>query len=112
MPDIERAGNHDLAKRFERRAQLRREQLRVLPHCEVAAPVGLVEVDQVAEGAPGPCLLGAKDLFSFLYRSHSFVTRCQFSNPAKGGRCDRDRHGNRRSARSAAARPPAKTPKR
>ena len=43
-----------LPQRLERRAQFGREQLRVLPHREVAAPVGLVEVDQVAEGAPGP----------------------------------------------------------
>src|SRR4051794_25809457 len=51
-----------LAQRTERCAQLRREQLRVLPHCEVAAPVSLVEIDQVAEGATGPRLLGANDL--------------------------------------------------
>ena len=51
-----------LAQRSERRAQLRREQLRVLPHGEVAATVDLVEVGQLGEGATGPGLLGAKDL--------------------------------------------------
>src|SRR5687768_1745004 len=51
-----------LPQRFERRAQLRREQLRILPHCEVPAPVDLVEVQQLGEGATGPGLLGANDL--------------------------------------------------
>ena len=48
-----------LPQRPERGAELGGEELRLLPRGEVAAFVDLVEVDQVAIGAPGPCLRGA-----------------------------------------------------
>src|SRR5215216_1288800 len=43
-----------LAKRPERRSQLVREDLRLLPGSEVTAPVDLVEVDEIGIGALGP----------------------------------------------------------
>src|SRR3982751_2896837 len=46
------------AERSKRGTDLFREKLRLLPGREVAALVDLVEVDQVAIGAPGPCLRG------------------------------------------------------
>src|SRR5260370_36126193 len=49
------AGRPRLAQRFERGAELRAEKLRLLPGREVSALVDLVEVDQVAIGAPRPC---------------------------------------------------------
>ena len=48
-----------LAQRSERLPQLGAEQLRLLPRGEVAASVDFVEVDEVAIGAPGPCLRGS-----------------------------------------------------
>ena len=50
------------AQRPERGAELGGEELRLFPRREVAALVDLVEVDQVAIGAPGPCLRGSIDL--------------------------------------------------
>jgi hypothetical protein len=47
------------AERSEGRAELFGEELRLLPGREVSAPVDLVEVDEVAIGAPGPRLRGA-----------------------------------------------------
>src|SRR6266567_3341956 len=44
------------AERLERRAQLDREQLRLLPRGEMAAPIHFVEVDQVLIRAAGPGL--------------------------------------------------------
>jgi hypothetical protein len=49
-----RLAGHELAKGLERRTYLRREQLRLLPRREVAAPLGFVEVDQAWESAAGP----------------------------------------------------------
>jgi hypothetical protein len=43
-----------IAQRPERRPEFLSEHLGLLPRREVAALVGLVEVDQVAIGAPGP----------------------------------------------------------
>ena len=57
-----RVPSRGLAQRSERGPELGREELRLLPRREVAALVDLVEVDQVAIGAPGPCLRGAIDL--------------------------------------------------
>src|ERR671939_638143 len=51
-----------LAERSERRADLLSEELRLFSGREVAALVDLVEVDQVSEGAPRPCLRGSIDL--------------------------------------------------
>src|SRR3982074_3838481 len=51
-----------LTQRFERGSQLRAEQLRLFPGREVSALVDLVEVDQVAIGAPGPSLRASIDL--------------------------------------------------
>src|SRR5215470_965 len=51
-----------LSQRLERRAELGTEELGFLPRGEVAALVDLVEVDQVAVGAPGPGLRGSIDL--------------------------------------------------
>src|ERR1700751_3701538 len=50
------------AQLCERRAQLGREQLRLLPGGEVAAFVDLVEIDEVAVGTLGPTLRRAVDL--------------------------------------------------
>ena len=50
------------AERSERGAELGGEELGLLPRREVAALVDLVEIDQVAIGAPGPCLRGSIDL--------------------------------------------------
>src|SRR6476469_1422653 len=47
------------AQRLERRPQLRGEQLRILPHREVAAAVDLVEVGEGGEGASRPRFLRA-----------------------------------------------------
>src|SRR5215207_7054924 len=47
------------AQGAERRPELGREELRLLPGREVAALVDLVEVNQIAIGAPGPCLRGS-----------------------------------------------------
>src|SRR5215831_14740244 len=59
----ERARSSDRsAERPERSAELGTEQLRLLPRGEVTALVDLVEVDQVAIGAAGPCLRGPIDL--------------------------------------------------
>ena len=44
------------AERSESGAKLRREKLRLLPGGEVTALVDLVEINQVAIGAAGPCL--------------------------------------------------------
>ena len=44
------------AERSESGAKLRGEKLRLLPGGEVPALVDLVEINQVAIGAPGPCL--------------------------------------------------------
>src|SRR5262245_10336376 len=44
-----------LAERTECGAELGTEELRLFPRSEVTALVGLVEVDRVAIGAPGPC---------------------------------------------------------
>ena len=57
-----RGGHLLLAERSERRADLLREELRLLPRREVPALVDLVEVDQVAIGPPGPRLRGSIDL--------------------------------------------------
>src|SRR5690349_22668967 len=48
--------------RLERRAQLGREELRLLPRGEVTAVVDFVEVDEVAVRARGPALRRAVDL--------------------------------------------------
>src|SRR4051794_10433624 len=50
------------AERRERRPQLGTEELRLLPRREVSARVDLVEVDEVAIGATGPCLRGSVDI--------------------------------------------------
>src|SRR5262245_39795939 len=50
------------AQRPERRLELGREELRLFPGSEVPATVDLVEVDQVAIGAPGPGLRGPIDI--------------------------------------------------
>src|SRR5215216_4184429 len=50
------------AEGSERGAELGTEEFRLFPGGEVAALVDLVEVDQVAIGAPGPCLRGSIDL--------------------------------------------------
>src|SRR5215213_7505172 len=47
------------AEGSECRSELGTEELRLLPRGEVTALVGLVEVDQVAIGAPGPALRGS-----------------------------------------------------
>ena len=44
------------AKRSESGAKLRGEKLRLLPGGEVPALVDLVEINQIAIGAAGPCL--------------------------------------------------------
>src|SRR5436853_7592764 len=62
MPLPLRPGSRELAKGFERRAQLSGEQFRVLPCREVTAPVSLMKVDQYVEGASRPCLRGSIDL--------------------------------------------------
>src|SRR5438876_398370 len=46
-------------KRSECGTELGREELGLLPCREVSALVDLVEVDQVAIGAPGPCFRGS-----------------------------------------------------
>src|SRR4051794_24324830 len=46
----------------KRSPELGGEELRLFPGREVSAPVGLVEIDQVAIGAPGPRLGGSVDL--------------------------------------------------
>ena len=51
-----------LAQRSERRAKFLGKKLRLFPGREVAALVGLVEVDQVAIGAPGPCFWRTVDI--------------------------------------------------
>src|SRR5262245_4157177 len=51
-----------LAQRLEGGAELAGEQLRLLPCCEVTAPVDDVEVDQLVIGALGPALRRAIDL--------------------------------------------------
>jgi hypothetical protein len=51
-----------LAERSERRSALGAEELRLFPRREVTALVDLVEVDQVAIGAPRPCLRGSIDV--------------------------------------------------
>src|SRR6266850_3258396 len=51
-----------LPERSEGGAQLGGEKLWPFPGCEVAALVDLVEIDQVAIGAAGPCLRGAIDV--------------------------------------------------
>src|SRR5262245_51475092 len=50
------------AERLERRAELGREQLGLLPRREVAALVDDVEVDELAVGLLGPLLRGLIDL--------------------------------------------------
>src|SRR3984893_2345400 len=55
-------GRPRLAERSERRSELGTEELGFLPRGEVSALVDLVEVDQVAIGAPGPCLRGSVDV--------------------------------------------------
>src|SRR3954465_14690709 len=47
------------AEESERLSELGTEELRLFPRGEVSAPVDLMEVDQVAIGAPGPCLRGS-----------------------------------------------------
>src|SRR3954470_22134808 len=47
-------GSNRLAERPERRADLGAEQLRLIPRCEVAALVDLMEVDEVAIGTLYP----------------------------------------------------------
>ena len=61
-PSVPRLKRGDLAERPERRAQLFRKQLRLLPRGEVAAPVGLVEVDDVGVELLGPAARGPEDL--------------------------------------------------
>src|SRR5215831_7362867 len=51
-----------LAERPEARAQLFRKQLWLLPRGEVAAPVGLVEVDEVGVNLLGPATRRLEDL--------------------------------------------------
>src|SRR6185437_4811798 len=51
-----------LAKRLERRAQFGGEQVWLLPGGEVAAPVSLVEVDEVRIDLLGPAARGPEDL--------------------------------------------------
>src|SRR5258705_7030248 len=51
-----------LSQRLERRAQLRREELGLLPRREVPAAVHFVEVGEVAIGASCPCLRRAIDV--------------------------------------------------
>src|SRR5262245_49626188 len=50
------------AKRLERRAQLRREQLRLLPRGEVSAPVSLLEVADIRVRVIYPTARGLPDL--------------------------------------------------
>src|SRR6185295_10786746 len=50
------------AERFERRAQLCRKHLRVLPCGEVAALLGFMEVDDLGISAPDPSLRRPIDL--------------------------------------------------
>src|SRR5438094_8970806 len=49
-------GSDRLTQRLERGSELGTEQLGLLPRSEVSALVDLVEVDEVAIGAPRPCL--------------------------------------------------------
>ena len=51
-----------LPKRYERGTELGRKEFGLLPRREVPALVDLMEVDEVAIGAPGPCLGGAIDV--------------------------------------------------
>ena len=51
-----------LAERLEARADLFRKQLRFFPGGEVAAPVGLVEVDDVGVELLDPAAWGPEDL--------------------------------------------------
>src|SRR5262249_25807573 len=59
---MRRSHGNLLPQGLERRTQLRREQLRLLPRREVTALVDLVEVDQVLVGTPGPCLRRSIDV--------------------------------------------------
>src|SRR5262245_38268760 len=51
-----------LPQRLERRAQLRREERRLFPCCEVAAPVDLVEVGEAGVNRLDPAAGGGPDL--------------------------------------------------
>src|SRR5512133_1259747 len=50
------------AQRPERRPELGREELGLLPRREVTTPVGLIEVDEVWVGLLGPAARGPPDL--------------------------------------------------
>src|ERR1043166_7490444 len=70
------------AKRAERRSQLGTEEFGFLPRGEVSALVDLVEVDQVAKGAPGPCLRGSM-MARRLRRGRPY---CEHDNSLRPGR--------------------------
>src|SRR5262245_3268267 len=56
------AGTRRLSQRLERRAQLRREECRFFPGCEVSAAVDLVEVGETGVDRFGPTAWGGPDL--------------------------------------------------
>ncbi len=60
--DVVRSLRVRIAQTSERRAELVREQLGMLPHREVAAAIDLMEIREVGEGAAGPRFLSANDL--------------------------------------------------
>src|SRR6516225_3775801 len=56
------SANGEFAQWSKACANLFRKELRLLPRGEVSALVDLMEVDQVAIGAPCPCLRGSIDI--------------------------------------------------
>ena len=48
----------------ERGTELGSKELRLFPGREVTALIDLVEINEIAVGAPGPCLRGAIDLLA------------------------------------------------
>src|SRR5262245_40369701 len=76
-----RFGRSLVAQRSERGPELGREELRLLPRCEVPALVDLVEVDQVAIGPPGPGLRGSIDVLRKYRDGHR---QRDFGGPLRG----------------------------
>src|SRR5262245_3374723 len=73
-----------LAERPEARAEFFGKQLRLLPRGEMAAPVGLVEVDEIGVELLGPAARGPEDLTG---KRREANRECDLRRSLPGRRC-------------------------
>jgi hypothetical protein len=78
-----------LAQRLERRPDLGREQLGLFPGGEVAAPVHLVEIDEIVVGLLHPVARGLEDLDPCSISWRAFALPEPATSNPRGLRCSR-----------------------